>query len=315
MSAHPFSKFINKRSNAAIKEKFKQERRAAKKEKAASIDKYFSEKREKKFQKAEKRHSQSGTGRDKNSAQPEIMPLNKFLSHCGVASRREAVEVIKQGTVKVNNEVVTDPAFRVTEKDNVTLNGKTLSVIKNMVYILINKPKDFITTTSDPQDRKTVLHLIKRATDERVYPVGRLDRNTSGVLLMTNDGELTQKLTHPSFEVKKIYEAKLDKPLTKAHFAQILNGLTLEDGEIHADALAYADDHDKSIIGIEMHSGRNRIVRRIFEHLGYEVKHLDRVMYAGLTKKNVERGKWRFLTEKEVRDLKYLRKKPKNTKK
>ena len=179
-------------------------------------------------------------------------------------------------------------------------------VTKNLQYILLNKPKDYITTTDDPQGRKTVLQLIKSATEERVYPIGRLDRNTSGVLLLTYDGDLTQKLSHPSFEIKKVYEAKLDKPLTKGDFDKILKGLILEDGQVHVDTLAYADSKDKSIIGIEIHSGRNRIVRRIFEHLSYDVKALDRVMYAGLTKKNVERGKWRYLSEKEIRLLKYM---------
>jgi len=174
------------------------------------------------------------------------------------------------------------------------------------VYILLNKPKDFITTTSDTHGRHTVLELIKHATQERVYPIGRLDRNTTGVLLLTNDGELTQKLSHPSYEVKKVYEVRLDKPLLKKDFDSILKGIQLEDGMVSPDALAYADSKDKSIIGIEIHSGRNRIVRRIFEHLGYDVKNLDRVMYANLTKKNVERGKWRFLSEKEVRLLKYM---------
>jgi len=185
-------------------------------------------------------------------------------------------------------------------------NGKKLFVTRNLVYILLNKPKDYITTTDDPQGRKTVLQLIKNATTERVYPIGRLDRNTSGVLLLTNDGDLTQKLSHPSYEIKKIYEVKLDKPLAKTDFDKIVKGLKLEDGEIHIDSLAFADSKDKSIIGIELHSGRNRIVRRIFEHLGYDVKGLDRVMYANLTKKNVERSKWRYLSEKEIRLLKYM---------
>jgi len=176
----------------------------------------------------------------------------------------------------------------------------------NLVYILLNKPKDFITTAKDPEGRKTVLDLVKSATQERVYSVGRLDRNTTGVLLITNDGELAQKLTHPSYEVKKVYEVKLDKDLTKKDFDAILSGITLEDGFVVADTLAYADSKDKSIIGIEIHSGRNRIVRRIFEHLGYDVKGLDRVMFANLTKKNVDRGKWRLLSEKEVRLLKYM---------
>lgn len=314
MSTHPFKKFINKKSNASIKEKFKQEKKTAKKERAAAIEKHFSDKREKKLRdaqqpKADPKKAIAPASKVKPGVAAAPMPLNKYLSHCGVASRREAVEIIKSGHVKVNENAVTEPAFKVSDSDKVTFNGKLLSITHNMVYILINKPKDYITTNTDPQERKTVLQLIKKATAERVYPVGRLDRNTSGVLLMTNDGELTQRLTHPSFNVKKIYEARLDKPLTKAHFTQILEGLKLEDGEIHADALAYSDDHDKSIIGIEMHSGRNRIVRRIFEHLGYDVKGLDRVMYAGLTKKNVDRGKWRYLNEKEIRQLKHLNKK------
>ena len=235
-----------------------------------------------------------------------LMPLNKFLAHCGVCSRRDAVTLIKEGKVKVNDTVIIEPAFKVSERDEVKFNGKKLFVSKNLVYILLNKPKDYITTTDDPQGRRTVLQLTKMATTERIYPVGRLDRNTSGVLLLTNDGELTQKLSHPSYNITKVYEARLDKNLTKADFDKILNGLKLEDGEIKTDSLAYADAKDKSIIGIEIHSGRNRIVRRIFEHLGYDVKGLDRVMYATLTKKNVERGKWRFLSEKEVRLLKYL---------
>jgi len=234
------------------------------------------------------------------------MPLNKFVAHCGVCSRRDAVTIIKEGKVKVNGEVMKEPAHKVTERDEVQFNGKKLFVSKNLVYILLNKPKDYITTTDDPQGRKTVLQLTKMATTERIYPVGRLDRNTSGVLLLTNDGELTQKLSHPSYNITKVYEAKLDKHLTKADFDKILNGVPLEDGEIKADSLAYADAKDKSVIGIEIHSGKNRVVRRIFEHLGYDVKALDRVMYATLTKKNVERGKWRFLSEKEVRLLKYL---------
>ncbi|MBK8611709.1 MAG: rRNA pseudouridine synthase [Chitinophagaceae bacterium] len=235
-----------------------------------------------------------------------IMPLNKFMAHCGVCSRRDAVEYITAGKVKVNGEVVKEPGYKVLETDEVIYNTKKLFVTKNLVYILLNKPKDYITTTDDPQGRKTVLQLIKQATTERVYPIGRLDRNTSGVLLLTNDGDLTQKLSHPSYEIKKIYEVKLDKPLTKADFDKIVKGLKLEDGEILIDSLAYADSKDKSIIGIELHSGRNRIVRRIFEHLGYDVKGLDRVMYANLTKKNVERSKWRYLSEKEIRLLKYM---------
>jgi 23S rRNA pseudouridine2605 synthase len=236
------------------------------------------------------------------------MPLNKYLAHCGVCSRRDAVALIKDEKVKVNNAVVTEPGYKVQATDEVKFNGKKLFVTKNLVYILLNKPKDYITTTEDPQGRKTVLQLLKQATTERIYPIGRLDRNTSGVLLFTNDGEFTQKLSHPSYEVKKIYEVKLDKPLTKTDFEKIAAGITLEDGFIQPDAIGYPDVKDKSIIGIEIHSGKNRIVRRIFESLKYDVKGLDRVMYAGLTKKNVERGKWRYLSEKEIRLLKYLNK-------
>jgi 23S rRNA pseudouridine2605 synthase len=254
---------------------------------------------------------ESGTAKTKAAEKADTagsMPLNKFLAHCGVASRREAVELIKAGKVKVNGQAVTEPAHKVAGTDEVKYNGKKLFVTKNLVYILLNKPKDYITTTDDPQGRKTVLDLIKQATAERVYPIGRLDRNTSGVLLLTNDGELTQRLSHPSYEIRKIYEAKLDRPLAKGDFEKIQKGLKLEDGPVTVDALGYVDSKDKSIIGIELHSGRNRIVRRIFEHLGYDVKGLDRVMYATLTKKNVERGKWRYLSEKEIRLLKYMNK-------
>ena len=329
MSQQPFQKFINPKNNAAIKEKHKQDKKRAKKQRAEDIEKHFQEKRaartrgfeirpepEKKTGKRQKypqakaaippKSSQSGEA--KKSSGAGEMPLNKFLAHCGVTSRRDAVKLIIDGKVTVNKKSVTQPAFKVNENDDVFYNGKKLFVTKNLVYILLNKPKDYITTTDDPQNRKTVLQLTKNATDQRIYPVGRLDRNTSGVLLLTNDGALTQELTHPSFNVKKVYEVKLDKPLTKADFERILNGIKLEDGEIFADALAYADAKDKSVIGIELHSGRNRIVRRIFEHLGYDVKGLDRVMYANLTKKNVERGKWRYLSEKEIRLLKYMNK-------
>jgi 23S rRNA pseudouridine2605 synthase len=234
------------------------------------------------------------------------MPLNKFIAHSGICSRRDAVDLVKAGKVIVNGQKIVEPGHKVTDKDDIKVNGKKLFIRRNLVYILLNKPKDFLTTTEDPQGRKTVMDIIRNATDERVYPIGRLDRNTTGVLLLTNDGELAQKLSHPSYEIKKIYEVKLDKPLIKKDFDTILSGVTLEDGFIAPDLLAYADPKDKSVIGIEIHSGRNRIVRRIFEHMGYDVRNLDRVMYANLTKKNVDRGKWRFLTEKEVRLLKYL---------
>jgi 23S rRNA pseudouridine2605 synthase len=254
---------------------------------------------------------QTGSKPETKNQKPETtvsgsMPLNKFIAHAGICSRRDAAELVKAGKVIVNGEKVLEPGHKVTDKDDIKVNGKKLFIRKNLVYILINKPKDYITTTEDPQGRKTVLDIIRNATEERVYPIGRLDRNTTGVLLLTNDGELAQKLSHPSYEIKKIYEVKLDKPLIKKDFETILNGITLEDGFVAPDSMAYADPKDKSVIGIEIHSGRNRIVRRIFEHLGYDVRNLDRVMYANLTKKNVDRGKWRFLTEKEVRLLKYL---------
>ncbi len=234
------------------------------------------------------------------------MPLNKYVAHAGISGRREAAELVKAGHVTVNGDIVYEPGFKVTETDKITVKGKPVHLQKNLVYILINKPKDYITTAKDPEGRKTVFEIVAHATKERIYPVGRLDRNTTGVLLMTNDGELAQKLTHPSFEIKKIYEVKLDKPLVKKDFDAILSGVMLEDGMIQADSVGYADSKDKSVIGIEIHSGRNRIVRRLFEHLGYDVRNLDRVMFANLTKKNVDRGKWRFLNEKEVRLLKYL---------
>lgn len=236
------------------------------------------------------------------------MPVNKYIAHSGICSRRDAALLVKQGDVTVNGEVISDPGTRISDTDLVKVKGKKIIPSRNYQYILLNKPKDYITTLEDPQGRKTVLDLIRHATNERVYPVGRLDRNTSGLLLLTNDGDLAQTLAHPKHEIKKIYEVKLDKDLSKNDFDTLLNGVMLEDGFIAPDALAYADAKDKSIIGIEIHSGRNRIVRRIFEKLGYDVRGLDRVMYAGLTKKNIQRGKWRFLTEKEVRILKHFNK-------
>ena len=308
-----FDKFTKKKSNAAIKEEFRQEKRKFKKER----EEYFEKK------KAEARQSTGGSRqsapdsyRDSSPQSPVInrqpttgnMPLNKFIAHAGVCGRREAAEMVKKGLVKVNGELITEPGHKVSAKDEIKVNGKKVFLAKNLVYILLNKPKDYITTTDDPQNRKTVLDLIQRATKERVYPVGRLDRNTSGLLLLTNDGQLAQKLSHPSNEIKKVYHVTLNKQLDKKDFDQILKGVILEDGPASVDVLAYADVKDKTQIGVEIHSGRNRIVRRIFEHLGYDVKNLDRVIFAGLTKKNIERGKWRFLTEREVRDLKHFSK-------
>lgn len=234
------------------------------------------------------------------------MPLNKYIAHGGVCSRRDAVNLIKGGKVKVNGELILEPGHKVAITDTVVVAGKKILPVRDFVYILLNKPKDYITTTEDPQGRKTVLDLLKGAPATRIYPVGRLDRNTSGVLLLTNDGELSQRLTHPSNEIKKVYAVTLDKPLSRHHFEEILKGVPLADGLARVDVLAYTDAKDHTQLGVEIHSGRNRIVRRIFEHLGYDVKALDRVVFAGLTKKNVVRGKWRFLTEKEVRDLKFF---------
>ncbi|MEY3159780.1 MAG: pseudouridine synthase [Bacteroidota bacterium] len=295
-----FSKFAPKKKNSAVKEAFRQEKKKWKKERSEAIEKKKAESRVAVSKKAEAPPAISIRKVDKS------MPLNKYVAHCGICSRRDAVPIIKDGKFKVNDVVITEPGFKVAPNDVVFYLGKKILPERNLVYILLNKPKDYITTLDDPQGRKTVLDLLKGVASERVYPVGRLDRNTTGVLLITNDGDLAQKLSHPSNEVKKVYEVKLDKPLSKVDFEKILKGLNMEDGLVKADALAYADPKDKSIIGIELHSGKNRIVRRMFEFLGYDVKNLDRVMFANLTKKNVERGKWRMLNEKEIRLLKFM---------
>ena len=229
----------------------------------------------------------------------EPIRLNKFLANAGVCSRREADEFIQAGVVTVNGEVVTELGTKVMRTDEVKFHDDPV-VLEKKVYVLLNKPKDYVTTSDDPQQRKTVMDLVKNACRERIYPVGRLDRNTTGVLLFTNDGDLASKLTHPKFLKKKVYHVYLDKNVTAHDLQQISEGITLEDGEIHADAIEYASETDKSQVGIEIHSGKNRIVRRIFESLGYHVTKLDRVMFAGLTKKNLRRGDWRYLTEKEV---------------
>jgi 23S rRNA pseudouridine2605 synthase len=342
-----FDKFANQKKGSAIKEAFRQEKKKIKAEARAAGEEMRKKKIEKMRGEQEKatsfkpqatskgkggkaagfepRAASKGAGgaykKKNNQPEPqadnialqgkgadEQMPLNKFIAHAGVCGRREAAELVKDGKVTVNGDKVFEPGYKVSSKDKVIVKGKQVFLQRNAVYILLNKPKDYITTANDPQGRKTVLDLIKNATPERVYPVGRLDRNTTGVLILTNDGELAQKLTHPSFEVKKIYEVTLDKPVIKKDLEAILSGVTLEDGFVQADSVGYADDKQKNIVGIEIHSGRNRIVRRIFEHLGYDVKGLDRVMFANLTKKNVDRGKWRFLNEKEVRLLKFMNK-------
>jgi len=228
--------------------------------------------------------------------------LNKFLANAGVCSRREADTFIEAGVVSVNGVVVTELGTKVKRTDEVKFHDQPVKIEKK-VYVLLNKPKDYVTTSDDPQNRKTVMDLVKGACDERIYPVGRLDRNTTGVLLLTNDGELASKLTHPQYLKKKIYHVHTDKNVTAADLRQIAEGITLDDGEIHADAVEYASETDKKQVGIEIHSGRNRIVRRIFEHLGYKVTKLDRVFFAGLTKKNLKRGDWRYLTEQEVNML------------
>jgi 23S rRNA pseudouridine2605 synthase len=331
-----FNKFFNRKRTSAVKEEIRQEKKLVKKERREAVDRHFEEKRNKRAV-AESVSPESGKDqkkitanakpafnkkpaatqdKDVTSAKNNItdpqnnaatLPLNKYVAHAGVSSRRAAATMVKEGKVTVNGEIIKDPGTKVLFTDTVKVNGKKVTVSSHFVYILLNKPKDFLTTTTDPQGRKTVQQLISKATEERVYPIGRLDRNTSGVLLFTNDGDLAQKLSHPKNEMKKVYHAGLDKPLTKQHFEKILIGIELEDGIAKVDEMAYADPKDKSQIGLEIHSGKNRIVRRIFAALGYDVKTLDRVMYAGLTKKNVQRGNWRFLTEKEIRLLKYLK--------
>lgn len=301
-----FDKFAPKRKNSAIKEEFRQEKKKWKKQRAADIEV------------SKKRKLEADVPKPitiKKKVTVEEMPLNKYIAHSGVCARREAALLVKDGQVTVNGKLITEPGHKVTVKDEIKVGGKKINIVVDLVYILLNKPKDYLTTASDPEGRKTVLDLIKNASKDRVFPVGRLDRNTTGVLLLTNDGDLAQTLSHPSNEIRKVYEVKLDRPVAKSDMEEITKGITLDDGFIKADAVAYADATDKSIIGIEIHSGRNRIVRRIFEHLGYDVRNLDRVMFAGLTKKNVERSKWRYLSEKEVRALKFFGADSKNRKK
>ena len=232
----------------------------------------------------------------------EPIRLNKFLANAGICSRREADEFITAGVVSVNGVVVTELGTKVKRTDEIKFHDQPVN-IERKVYVLLNKPKDCVTTSDDPQERKTVMDFVKGACKERIYPVGRLDRNTTGVLLLTNDGDLASKLTPPKYLKKKIYHVYCDKNVTKADLDQIVSGITLDDGEIHADAVSYASETDKSQVGIEIHSGKNRIVRRIFEALGYRVIKLDRVYFAGLTKKGLRRGDWRYLTEQEVNML------------
>lgn len=239
-----------------------------------------------------------------SSRQPisEEMRLNKFIAHSGVCSRRDADTLIAEGRIKINNKVVTELGYKVQPDDHVHFDGKPLHV-QRFVYLLLNKPKDYITTMEDTHDRKTVMDIVKEACSERVFPVGRLDRNTTGLLLFTNDGDLASKLSHPSSQVKKVYEVTLDKPIEEEHFLEIQKGIKLEDGPVKVNKIAITSP-DNYVLGLEIHIGKNRIVRRIFEHFGYEVDRLDRTTYAGLTKKNLARGKWRMLDEKEVAFLK-----------
>lgn len=242
-------------------------------------------------------------GSEKPADKPER--LNKVIANSGICSRREADQLILDGKIKVNGKVVTELGLKIMPSDKVYYNNKLLRKEK-LVYVLLNKPKDFITTTKDEKDRKTVMQLVRKACEERIYPVGRLDRNTTGILLFTNDGALAKRLTHPSHNVKKIYQVELDKAITEDDFNKIVSGVELEDGLAQVDDLAVLSP-DKRALGIEIHSGKNRIVRRIFESLNYEVTKLDRVVFAGLDKKDLPRGKWRFLTEKELIQLKMIK--------
>ncbi len=235
----------------------------------------------------------------------EPMRLNRFLAHAGIASRRKADALIREGRVTLNGTVVEELGIMVEPDDAVLFDGNPVQA-ERPVYILLNKPKGFITTTDDDRDRRTVMDLIKAAGAQRVYPVGRLDRQTSGLLLLTNDGALAEQLMHPRYEVEKLYAVSLDKPLSERDHAKIEAGLTLDDGPVQVDAVRFPKEDNRKEVGLAIHSGRNRIVRRIFEHLGYRVVHLDRVIYAGLTKKDLPRGKWRFLQRRELNALKHL---------
>ena len=242
----------------------------------------------------------------KDTPVDNLLRLNKFIANSGICSRREADKLIEAGKIRVNGKVVTELGIKVSNKDRVTYNKKILSS-ESPVYILLNKPKGFITTTNDPYERKTVMNLVKKACPQRIYPVGRLDRETTGLLLFTNDGDLAKKLMHPKHGIKKIYYVILEKPLEITDLEKIATGIELEDGFVKADKIAYiTGTPDEKEVGIELHSGKNRIIRRIFQSLGYEVKKLDRVSFAGLTKKDIPRGKWRFLKDKEVNMLKMI---------
>jgi 23S rRNA pseudouridine2605 synthase len=271
-------------------------------------EKSFDGEKKKPFQKSDRKFSDKGKKFEKpqlKETRNDIIRLNKFIADSGVCSRREADTLIESGAISVNGKVVTELGTKVGLYDKVSMGGQSLNREK-LQYVLLNKPKGFITTMKDPQERKTVDMLIKNACKERIVPVGRLDRNTTGLLLFTNDGQLAKKLTHPSHRIRKIYQAELDKPLSKNDLIAISEGVTLEDGFIAADKIAYLNPDQKNVIGIEIHSGKNRIIRRIFAHLGYEVVKLDRTMFAGLTKKDIPRGKYRHLNDKEINFLRML---------
>ncbi len=232
--------------------------------------------------------------------------LNKYLAHCGIASRRKCAELIKEGHVKINGQIILEIGHKVMKGDEVLFKGKKATIEERKVYLLLNKPKDTVTTSSDEHGRKTVLDIVRDAVKERIFPVGRLDRATTGLLLLTNDGDLAMKLSHPRYEIKKVYHVVLDKNVSDDHIKMIANGLDLDDGNAPVDSVSHVKGASKNEVGIEIHIGRNRIVRRIFEHLGYTVKRLDRVYYAGLTKKDIPRGRFRFLSEKEIIMLKHF---------
>ncbi len=263
-----------------------------------------SDKKENIFRKSDDKPEQ--LDKEKTSPDPDTTRLNKYVAQCGIAARRKADLLIQQGHVKVNGKVETSSGYRVKAEDEVMFKGKVIRPTQNFVYFLMNKPKDCITTLNDEKGRRTVMDVIGNRIQERIFPVGRLDRATTGLLLLTNDGELAEKLSHPSHKMKKVYHVVLDKPVSEQDIEKIRKGLTLEDGLAPVDGVSHINNKPKDEVGIEIHIGRNRIVRRIFEHLGYKVKKLDRVLYAGLTKKDIPRGRFRQLTEKEIIFLKHF---------
>ncbi|MFP4366867.1 MAG: pseudouridine synthase [Bacteroidales bacterium] len=302
---HPFEKFRRENAVSGRKDKRAERGDREKRFERGDRDKRSGSNRDRKFERGERDNKQkSGDNFSGNKPySPKEIRLNRYIANSGVCSRREADDYILAGHVKVNDKVVKELGAKVTYSDTVRFKGKRLNPEKK-IYLLLNKPKDYISTVDDPYAKRTVMDLVRSSCRERIYPVGRLDRLTTGLLLFTNDGDLTKKLTHPSHQVTKIYQVGLDRPLERADMEKIAAGVELEDGPVHADEISYVDPVDKSQIGIQLHSGKNRIIRRIFKHLDYKVVKLDRVFFAGLTKKNLPRGKWRFLNEKEVNRLK-----------